>query len=240
MKNNIAKYAKKSKDVLKKCYVPQKMKASSPAKISLKENCAFSLLPGPKYSCPGATDACKNCYAMKKRFLFPSAIKAYSENWLLYKKLKKDNDLNGLVEKLSNIVPKGAKIFRIGESGDFVSSFYIDAWKKVIESRPEIKFYAYTRSFRFKYFDILKLPNFNLLASTDRYNNKRASVFVKKYRKYGVKRAYGPWRNKNKIPKNSFICPATNNKLKIAGACEKCNLCIVKGRMQKHVVFLRH
>jgi len=199
------------------------------------------MLPGPKYSCPGATKACsRNCYATKNRFLFKPVINAFGENWLLYKKFKAKNDIAGLTKALSEIIPKTAKIFRISESGDMPSQLYVDAWTNAIKSRPDINFYTYTRSFRFRYFDVLKLPNFNLWASTDKRNSKKAAKFVKRYRKYGVKRAYGPWRKTWNMPSNSFLCPASSGKIKTNGACEKCKLCIIKNRTRKSVVFHKH
>jgi hypothetical protein len=236
----IDKYNKKAVVILKNCKLPLTFKASSPSKISLKENCAFSMLPGPKYGCPGATKACKDCYAMKNRFTFDTVINALGQNWLLYKKFKAKNDTAGLAKALAAIVPKKCEIFRIGESGDFPSQMYINAWANVIKSRPEVKFYTYTRSFRFNYFNILKLQNFSLWASTDNRNGKNATRFVKRYKNYGVKRAYGPWKKRWKMPKNSFHCPTLTGKLAIDGACEKCKLCVIKNRTPKNVVFLKH
>ena len=238
--DKIARYNQKSCRVMKAVKVPTKFQASSPAKISLHPNCAFSMLPGPKYSCPGATKACKSCYAMKNRFWFSNVISALGKNWLLYKQYQKRNDLAGLSKALSEVVPKDAKIFRLSESGDFCSDFYIDAWTNVIQSRPDVSFYTYTRSFRFNYTNILRQPNFNLWASTDNRNRNQAAKFVKRYRKYGVKRAYGPWRVGWKLPVNSIVCPALNGKLKMAGACEKCKLCVIRNKTNKSIVFIKH
>jgi len=238
--DHIQKYNVKVVSILKKCNVPQKFKPSSPSKISLKENCAFSMLPGKRYGCPGATKACKNCYATKGRFYFEPVIKALGNNWLLYKQFKAKNDTAGLTKALADIIPKTAKIFRISESGDIPSQLYIDAWTDVIKSRPDVNFYTYTRSFRFRYFDILKLSNFNLWASTDKRNGKKATKFIKRYSKYSVKRAYGPWRKTWPMPKNSFLCPTSNGKVEINGACEKCKLCVIKDRTCKSVVFYKH
>ena len=238
--NKIARYNTKSGSILKDIKVPTKFKASSPAKISLKPNCAFSMLPGPKYSCPGATKKCKDCYAMKNRFLFKNVIGALAKNWLLYQQFYKHKDLAGLTKALAEVVPKDAKVFRLGESGDMPSKFYIDAWAAVIKSRPDVMFWTYTRSFRFDYTNILSLPNFNLWASADRRNNQRATEFVERYKAYGVKKAFGPWRTDWVLPNDSFVCPTLSHKIPVAGACEKCKLCVVRDRVNKSVVFIKH
>ena len=240
MHERMRKYHDKAECVLNQCEVPTAFKASSPSKISLKPNCAFSMLPGPKFSCPGATKKCKDCYATRKRFLFKNVIGALSKNWLLYKQFKTNNDLAGLTKALAAIVPKDAKVFRLGESGDNPSQFYIDAWTNVIASRPDVRFWTYTRSFEFDYFAILELPNFNLWASTDRRNMQQAMEFAERYKAFGVKKAYGPWRKVWDMPADAFVCPTLNGKIEVAGACEKCKLCVVRDRVKKSVVFLKH
>jgi hypothetical protein len=177
---------------------------------------------------------------MRNRFWFGNVIGALGNNWLLYRQYQKRNDLAGLSKALGEVVPKDAKVYRLSESGDFCSQLYIDAWANVIKSRPDVCFWSYTRSFRFNYFNILHQPNFTLWASTDTRNQHQAAKFVKRYRKYGVKRAWGPWRVDWALPKDSFVCPTLTGKLKMAGACERCKLCVVRGKTKKSVVFIKH
>ncbi len=213
-------------------------KASSPAKISVTKGCAFSLPASAQYSCPGETPACAGCYAMKGRHIFINTQSLFLRNWRNMKACE-DQGRAGIktcADNLAEILPKKGGIFRIHESGDFHSQFSITVWLQVIKSRPDITFWAYTRSFDFNYKSITKLPNFSLLVSTDDYNMVEAKKFAKKYK---LKLAYGPWGKDTTLPKGSFVCPATNGKMEMAGACEKCKLCF-SGKTVKDVVFIKH
>jgi hypothetical protein len=219
---------------------PSNFISSSPAKISLKENSAFSLPAGKLFSCVGETKACAGCYARKGRFLFDQVERAYAKNWLFLKALLKSKTNKKLVNELLKVVPDKAKIYRIHASGDFVNQRYVNAWAEVIKQRPHTLFWFYTRSFKFNYSKLTRLPNLTMWASTDQYNIKEARKFVRRHRKSGAKHAYGPWEHNKPPPKNSFLCPATTKKLELNGACEKCMLCVVKKRVKKNVVFLKH
>lgn len=216
--------------------IPGALKPSSPSKISLSQDCSFSLAPGKHYSCPGETKSCNGCYASKRRFLFTPSMRLSVGNFMLLKNSTEDE----MVELINNIIPKNVKIFRIHDQGDFFSQQYINAWTKVIRNHPDIYFWAYTRSFKFNYQNILRLKNFNFYLSVDEHNKNKAANFSKRYKNSPVKLAYGPWEHGTQIPKNSFVCPATNKKIQIEGACEKCMLCVKRDKTNKNVVFLKH
>src|SRR5574337_56785 len=110
------KYTNKALKIINNINAPSHLTASSPSKISLKENSAFSMLAGPEFGCPSATPACENCYAMKRRHIFPNVQNALAKNWLLIKALHKKRNTKKAVKELLNIIPKNAKIFRIHES----------------------------------------------------------------------------------------------------------------------------
>lgn len=234
------KYTNSLLKIIQEVKPGKEFSASSISKISLKDNNSFSLPAGPNFSCPGATQACKDCYAMKKRHHFPNVQTNFAKNWLLLKKFEKSKDIKSASELILNIIPPKAKVFRIHESGDFHSQWYIKVWADVVKARPEINFWAYTRSFHLNFSPLTKYPNFTLWASTDPHNIDKARKFVRRFKKSGTKHAYGPWDHNINIPKNSFICPVTNGKMDISGACEKCQLCIVKKRVNKNVVFMAH
>jgi len=236
----ISTYTKNVLKIIDNIDVPEKLTASSPSKISLKSNNSFSMIAGPEFSCPGATEACKNCYAMKGHHHMFNVQSALAKNWLLIRQFEKKKDVQGAVQALLKIIPERAKIFRIHESGDFHSQWYVDVWAEVIRRRSDINFWAYTRSFQFNYSKIIRRKNFTLWASTDEYNLKEANRFVKRYENSQVKHAYGPWKHDQEIPSNSFKCPAVTKQLSVEGACEKCMLCVVKDRVKKNVVFLEH
>lgn len=216
---------------------PVLFKMSSPTKISKEKNKAFSLPAGPKFACPGATEACKGCYAQKGNHNYPNVMKAFSQNWQAFKYFEERGDIEGCVNALAYHMPDEG-IFRIHESGDFHSQFAVDVWAMLAQINHNVDFYTYTRTFDLNYAGYLAQPNTMLWASTDEYNLEKAKRFVKKYQK--VKHAYGPWDNEQDIPENSFICPATSGKLEVLGACSKCYLCVTPTRTKKNVVFLSH
>lgn len=212
---------------------------SSPAKISLKKGRAFSLPAGPEFACPGATEACVGCYAQKGRHFFSNVQKLMAANWNFMQKYEAANDPVGCALELCKVMPKSG-MFRIHESGDFHSQFAVNVWGLVAQANPNIDFYAYTRSFDFNYEPFVDNTNVVLWASTDDYNYKAARDFVKRFPKGKVKFAFGPWEHGKDIPANSFICPVTNGKLAVDGACDKCKLCVLPERTKKNVVFLAH
>lgn len=235
-----ATYAKNLLNILNNLDVPNNLSSSTSSKVSLKENNSFSLPAGPKFTCPGATKACISCYATKHRHHFPNVQTKLANNLLLIRKFKKNKANKAVVKSLLKIIPKTAKLYRIHESGDFMSDWYIKVWSEVVRLRPDVKFWAYTRSFHLNFTPLTKYSNFTLWASTDQYNEKEAKAFVKRFKKSGTKHAYGPWDHNKEVPKNSVVCPATNNRMKLEGACEKCMLCVVKNRIKKNIVFLEH
>jgi len=227
-------------DIIKNTEVPKEFFLSKPDKISLHPNCAFNLPAGPEFSCPGATEACKDCYAQKGHHVFYNVKNVMAKNWVLINNFEQSQNESGATNLLLNKIKPSATVFRIFESGDFSSQFQINVWTNVIRNRKQTLFWAYTRSFNFNYSKIVRQKNFTLWASTDSYNEKQAKCFIKRYASSNIKHAYGPYEHGKQLPNKSFICPVTNHKIKISGACERCKLCVVKGRTLKHVVFLKH
>ena len=224
-------------DTVSKTKITDRFILSSPSKVSCKSHCAFSLPAGPKFSCPDATEACTKCYATRYRHLFPSVQNAFAKNWKLIRGFEKKNDVYSAATMISGSIPN-IGLFRIHESGDFYSQWYINTWNNIIKSRKDINFWTYTRSFDFDYSRILRNKNFVLWASTDDFNFNKATKMVRKYK--SVKHAFGPFEKNKDIPQNSFICPVTNKKSAIEGACEKCGFCTTKDRAKKNIIFLRH
>lgn len=227
-------------ETIKKTCIPKAFKLSGPQKISLQNRCAFSIPAGPKFGCPGATKACESCYAQKSRHLWHPVQKVFAENWRLLRKLEQLGQTDKAAEALLTQLRPNAEIFRLYESGDFHSQWTIDVWAEVVKGRRDISFWAYTRSFHLNFTNLTRNPNFALWASTDNYNLNEAKKFVRRFRKSGVKHAYGPWDHAAELPSNSFICPVTSKVMDVNGACEKCKLCVIKKKTHKHVVFLAH
>lgn len=118
---------------------------------------AFDLPAG--YTCPCA-DTCKSfsdresgritdgdnckfrCYAASIESAFTASRKAHWRNFDALRKLKTVDDMANLI--LSEL-PKDVKVIRIHSSGDYFSKRYFQAWVKVAQSRPDIKFFGYTK-----------------------------------------------------------------------------------------------
>lgn len=210
---------------------------SAPSKIAGSKRLAFSLPAGPDYTCPGATESCKGCYAQKGRHIFPNVQKAFVRNWLTLVEFSKTSNVSGAVDALLDLIKPTSPIFRIHESGDFQNQFAIEVWTEVAKRRPTTKFWFYTRSFHLDFSKLLALPNVNGWASTDQHNQTAANNFA---HKFNVKQAMGPWDHKTPRPDNAFFCPVTSGKLEVESACQKCKLCIDKNVTTKNVVFLEH
>jgi hypothetical protein len=210
---------------------------SAPMKIAGSKKLAFSLPAGPDFTCPGATEACKDCYAQKGRHIFENVQKVMVKNWITLSYFAARNDIAGAADHLLDIIAHNDPIFRIHESGDFDSQFAVEVWTQVARARPNTKFWFYTRSFHLDFKNLLALSNVSGWASTDPFNTIAAKVFADKYK---IKQAFGPWEHKAELPANSFVCPVTNGKLELNAACEKCKLCVMKDRTSKNVVFLGH
>jgi len=236
----VSKYYNSMTQIINKTKTPSNFKLSGPAKISCKDRCAFSIPAGPEFSCPGATKACSKCYAMQKRHLWSPVQTLMANNWKLLKKFEQNNQGDQAASAILKQLRNGPGNFRIFESGDFNSQWAVDMWAKVVRSRKDINFWAYTRSFHLNFTNLTRNPNFVLWASTDKYNTNKARQFVRRFRKSGTKHAYGPWKHDEALPDNSTVCPVTNHKMDMTGACEKCKLCVTKRRINKHIVFLEH
>jgi len=69
---------------------------------------------------------------------------------------------------IAEAIPEDCEICRLHTSGDFWCQTYFDAWLRVVQSRPDIRFYGYTKAIRFwvKRKDRVEpLPNYRLVAS---------------------------------------------------------------------------
>ena len=231
-------YRKNSLKILEEVdLLPFGFALSAPTKIAGTKRLAFSLPAGPDFTCPGATEACVDCYAQKGRHHFSSVQKSFIRNWTTLSFFSRNNDYLGAAEKLLELIPINASIFRIHESGDFENQFAIDVWEEVIRARPNTKFWFYTRSFKLDFSKILSLPNVTAWASTDSFNAEEARAFAEQNK---IRQAFGPVFDPDSKIENSFICPVTSGKLAVDAACEKCKLCVDKNKTTKNVVFLAH
>jgi hypothetical protein len=123
----------------------------------LKDVYTFSLPAG--WTCPGAKgclakadpttgkitdgpDADIRCFSASQEALYPSVRKARWHNFNLLRGLT----LGAMVYLILLSLPKKAREVRVHVAGDFFRQDYFDAWVEVARRRPDILFYAYTKS----------------------------------------------------------------------------------------------
>lgn len=95
------------------------------------------------------------CYAASAEMTYPNVRNLRWRNFDLIKDTYKSNGVNGitnlLLKSINHYETKKGKItvFRIHDSGDFFEQYYLDAWIETAKQRPDILFYAYTKSLPF-------------------------------------------------------------------------------------------
>ncbi len=135
------------------------------SKGNKKTECFSFDLPAIK-TCPGRTLECaRDCYAVNMMKAYPNVAKKYERNLELARM-----GLDFVKYMIANI-PANCQ-FRIHVSGDFYSGYYTSQWRWIAESRPDVTFYAYTRSWRdleifAPIMQLNALPNVNVNLSVD-------------------------------------------------------------------------
>lgn len=99
------------------------------------------------------------CYAASCEARSTNARKAHWNNFDLLKSLSTDD----MVKLITTSLPENAGVIRIHASGDFFTKQYFNAWVRVAESHPEIKFFGYTKVIQ--YVNSPKPENFKLVYS---------------------------------------------------------------------------
>lgn len=171
----------------------------------------------PIETCPGATAWCKSvCYDVKS-LRYPEA-----------RNKRAANAENPAVPA----VPAKAKTLRIHIGGDFDSVAYICAWHKRISDRPDVAFWAYTRSWRVSRLlpaleKLRALPNLQLFASVDSTTPETPPA---------------GWRIAHAVPSfeapdkpQGYACPEQTGR---KPDCERCAYCFAGKRGD--VVFAEH
>lgn len=134
------------------------------SKGNSKTEC-FSFDIPARETCPGKTEECsRDCYAAQLMRIYPAVDAKYRRN----------HDVTfhpGFVSYMIETIPQNCD-FRIHVSGDFFHRLYVKKWIQICGARPDVKFYAYTRSWRKPdiHRQILRLnnlPNVNVNLSVD-------------------------------------------------------------------------
>ncbi len=134
------------------------------SKGNSKTECFSFDLPA-KITCPGMTKECgPKCYAATLMRIYPSVDAKYARN------LELANSPEFVSYMIANI-PADCQ-FRIHVSGDFKDAKYTRQWVKICAARPDVTFYAYTRSWQLKQMwnaiqALHALPNVNVNLSVD-------------------------------------------------------------------------
>jgi hypothetical protein len=156
----------------------------------------FSLPAG--HSCPGALECLSKanretgkiadgqqtvfrCFSASQEATYPSVR---DQRWRNLDALR-GLSTEGMVDLILSSLPRRAEKVRVHVSGDFFSQTYFDAWAEVARRRPDVLFYAYTKSVHFWVKRLGELPpNFVLTASKggrhdeliERYGLRQARV----------------------------------------------------------------
>lgn len=181
-------------------------------------------------TCPGSTVECESiCYA--KRVIG-------SPVWDVWRANSYPDRLPGPEDPL----PDDARIVRIHVSGDFTTIEYIQEWIRLAESRPQVRFFGYTRSWRVPGLmaaleRFRALPNVQLFASMDKSikalppEGWRRAWIENDERLQQVRDDY--WRALDGAP--AYVCPEEQGR---RANCQECGYCITGKK--NDVIFLLH
>jgi len=94
-------------------------------------------------TCPGKSPACaKECYAAAGAYVYPSVIRGQRRRLRIS---RRPDFVDRMVREIHRVKPA---VVRVHASGDFYSAAYVRAWVEVARLCPDVRFYAYTRSWR--------------------------------------------------------------------------------------------
>jgi hypothetical protein len=166
----------------------------------------------PAFStCPGHSQWCRDhCYADKG--FFPLLRNRHREAQ------RSAHQSNSLISEIQDL-PTGSWI-RAHAAGDFDTIGYIHKWKRAAQLRPDMRFWAYTRSWRIQALlpaleELRQLPNFELFASTDPTIEERPPEGWRVAWIDGDPRARG------------LVCPEQTGKM---SDCADCGFCVIAER----------
>jgi hypothetical protein len=101
----------------------------------------FSLPPVD--SCPGRTPTCEGCcYARSGRFVLPAVRRLLAWN---FEVSRRPSFVADMVEELQR---RRIRRLRVHVSGDFYDPEYTWKWIAILRATPQVRSYAYTRSWR--------------------------------------------------------------------------------------------
>jgi len=90
-------------------------------------------------TCPNAGACAKGCYAMQGAYRWSNVYKKHKANLLATKQPEFEGEI------ITEVRKKRANRVRIHDAGDFYDHTYMNKWKRIAESCPDVDFYAYTK-----------------------------------------------------------------------------------------------
>ena len=135
-----------------------------------------------------------DCYAASQELQYPNVRLSRWQNFDLLNAAKtKEDKVDLILRSLDHFLKNeghGLKDIRVHESGDFFNPEYMEAWFEVAKQRPDLKFYAYTKSNPYleKNLDKYKsLDNFSItLSKGGRADDKLEDLDVKQAHIYST------------------------------------------------------
>lgn len=111
-------------------------------------------------------DILHRCFSASQEAIFPSLYNLRAGNGDMILEAAAKFGAESVSQHLLAAMPKNAGVVRIHVGGDFKVRSYFEGWIMVAKSRPDILFYAYTKSLPFWLKNMEKIPaNFVLTAS---------------------------------------------------------------------------
>jgi len=105
------------------------------------------------------------CFSASQEALYPAVYNLRKNN---YDQLKLCNTYTYKKNLILTSLPKNAGIIRVHVGGDFFNADYFRAWLRVAQVRPDVLFYAYTKSLKYwieNRAEVDRTENFVLTAS---------------------------------------------------------------------------
>lgn len=241
-----------------KKYLSFKLTNNSKVRFHDHHDNTFSLasgLPSHGGTCVNATEGeggcVGKCYDVNLRKLYKKYSETEDYNTSLVWGKSFDEHLQVIENSIDKWLLNGGHskpYFRIHTGGEFFNEDYTKAWTLAIKKRPEVRFWAYTRSL-FAVPLLAELPNLTLMLSCDPVNKSRV---LKAYEKYKhLPNIAIAWMG-NTLPddmpsdKPVLTCPEVTGKVKNIGkqgACSRCRACIdrpLKSGQTRHIQFPIH
>lgn len=204
-----------------------------------KQRNTFGLLPGLENTCPGATTGdggcwhvqkgrrCPLCYAERLRRCYKNIHRVMAHNTRLMTRASQREMENYLTAEFDRFTAeeqiRGVQHlhYRLHWSGDIFSERYAKALANAINKHRNIKFWNYTRSFKWvKHFQ--GLPNLVLFLSLDEVNKEEGlRCFTANKKKLRLRLAYMGEKNALRLKP----CPVDEGRLRFEYGCANCRGC---------------